>query len=87
MTDKSRNPGTSALTRDVIANVCGDILDWKVTAIIDTGATLPELEAARAWAEGADEVLGEEREPLSGVTAQVYEILIADEEFDDRRGP
>jgi hypothetical protein len=46
---------------------------------------LSELEAASAWASGADEVLGEEREPLTGATASVYEILTADEEFDERR--
>jgi len=75
--------GGALLSRDEIVGVCGDLLDWKVKAIIETGAGLPELEAARAWAEGADEVLGEEREPLTGVTAQVYDILTADEELED----
>ncbi len=50
-------------------------------ARIESGATLSELETAAAWAAGADEVLGEEREPLTGATAEVYDILIADEEF------
>jgi len=71
------------LTRAEIVGVCGDILDWKIKAIIESGATLPELETAAAWAAGADEVLGEEREPLTGATAAVYDILTADEEFDE----
>jgi hypothetical protein len=68
------------LTRAEVAGVCGDILDWKIKAIIESGATLAELETAAAWAAGADEVLGEEREPLTGATAAVYDILVADEE-------
>jgi hypothetical protein len=76
---------TTHLSHADVVGVCGDILDWKIKAIIESGATLPELEAASAWASGADEVLGEEREPLTGATASVYEVLIADEEFDERR--
>jgi hypothetical protein len=76
---------TTHLSHADVAGVCGDILDWKIKAIIESGATLSELEAASAWASGADEVLGEEREPLTGATASVYEILTADEEFDERR--
>ena len=69
--------------RDEIARVCGDILDWKISAIIASGASLPEVEAACAWAAGQDEALAKEREPLTGRTAAVYEILIADEPFDE----
>lgn len=79
------NTPDPSLGHDEVVAVCGDIVDWKVKAIIDTGATLTELEAARAWAAGADEVLGEERAPLSGVTAAVYDILIAGEEPGDDR--
>jgi hypothetical protein len=85
MTDNSSGRANAPLSRNEIVGVCGDMLDWKVKAIIETGAGLSELEAARAWAEGADEVLGEEREPLTGVTGAVYDILIAEEEFEDDR--
>jgi hypothetical protein len=84
-TDKRSGRANAPLSRDEVVGVCGDLLDWKVKAIIETGAGLPELEAARAWVEGADEVLGEEREPLTGITAAVYDILIAGEEFEDDR--
>jgi hypothetical protein len=73
------------LSRADIVGVCGDILDWKIEAIIDSGATLAELEVASAWVRGDDEVLGEEREPLAGTTAQVYDILITDEPSDEER--
>lgn len=86
MADSTGGRTGASLTHDDIIAVCGDMLDWKVKAILDTGASLAELEAARAWSVGADEVLGEERAPLSGVTAQVYDILIAGEEFEDERG-
>ena len=85
MTDDTGSPSSPALSHDEIVAVCGDILDWKIKAIIETGASLSELEAARAWSAGADEVLGEERTPLSGVTAAVYDILIAGEEFENDR--
>jgi hypothetical protein len=81
----ANSSAAAPLSRAEIARVCGDILDWKIKAIIESGATLSELETASAWAAGADEVLGEEREPLTGATAAVYDILIADEEFDERR--
>lgn len=83
MTTSPADSDAPQLTQADVLGVCGDILDWKVKAIIETGASLSELEAACAWAAGADEVLGEEREPLSGATAEVYEILIANEQFDD----
>jgi hypothetical protein len=70
------------LIHDEVVRICGDILDWKIKAIIESGTSVAELEAACAWVAGADEVLGEEREPLSGMTAAIYDILTADEEFD-----
>lgn len=83
MTTSPADPDAPKLNQSDVVGVCGDILDWKVKAIIETGASLAELEAACAWAVGADEVLGEEREPLSGTTAAVYEVLLANEQFDD----
>jgi hypothetical protein len=83
MANTANSSVTTNLSRAEVARVCGDILDWKIKAIIESGATVAELEAAAAWAAGADEVLGEEREPLTGATAAVYDILTADEEFDE----
>jgi hypothetical protein len=64
--------------------LCGDILDWKVAAIIATGSSIEEIEEAVAYAAGEDDVMGEERRPLSGRVAEVYDVLVADDEPDER---
>jgi hypothetical protein len=69
------------LTSADVRQVCGDLTDWKVSAILDTHATIGDLEAAVAWLEGEDDVMGEERRPLSGASAQIYDLLVADEAF------
>lgn len=83
MTETSPSSVASNLSRDDVIRICGDIDDWKVKAIIDTKATLSDLELANAWATGEDETLGEEREPLSGTVAEVYDILLVGEEFEE----
>jgi hypothetical protein len=77
--------GAPKLSVEDVRHVCGDLLDWKVNAILGTNATIGDLEAAVAWLEGEDDVMGEERRPLTGASAQVYDILAADEEFPDER--
>jgi hypothetical protein len=68
------------LTREDVAHMCGDIPDWKVAAIEKSGANAEELELALAWTYGESDVAGEARLPLTGLAAQVYEILVGDEE-------
>jgi hypothetical protein len=68
---------------DEVRRLCGDIVDWKLNAIVATGATVAEIEEAVAWVSGADDVMGEERKPLSGKVAEVYDILTADDEWED----
>jgi hypothetical protein len=72
-----------ALTADEIRRECGDLLDWQVEAILATGATAADLAAAVAWFDGQDDVMGDERRPLTGVAGQVYDILAAGETLDD----
>lgn len=69
-----------------VRRLCGDVVDWKINAIPGTGASYEDLEAAIAWAAGEDDVMGEERRPLTGAATQVYDILAADEEFGDEEG-
>lgn len=66
-----------------VRHLLGDVADWKISAILATGASLDEINAAIAWDAGEDDVMGEERRPLSGGAAAVYDILIADEEYGD----
>lgn len=84
---KDDDETTTALTADQVLALCGDILDWKVAAIIATGASTRELEEAIAWAAGDNDVMLEERRPLAGTPALVYDILASDEDYpegDDR---
>ncbi len=69
------------LTHDDLRRLCGDIIDWKLSAIIETGASIEEVEEAVAWASGENDVMGEARKPLSGTVAAVYDILTADDEL------
>lgn len=70
-----------ALSHDEVRRLCGDISDTRIADIIATGATLQEIEVAVAWAAGESDVMGERRHPLSGAARQVYDILMAGEEW------
>jgi hypothetical protein len=74
--------GKPLIGHDDVVRLCGDIEDWKISAIIGTGATMAELEEAVAWSLGQDDLMVEEHKSLSGEVAQVYEILTSDQ-FDD----
>jgi len=60
---------------------CGEILDWKVDAIIASGAGPADLDVAMAWLTGADDTMGEARATLSGAAARVYDLLVSGEDF------
>ncbi len=72
-------------TRDDVVHLLGDISDHKVVEILGTGATLEELEEAAAWLAGESDVMGEERLPLAGAAAKVYEIIARNEEMENNR--
>lgn len=68
------------LSRSDVVEVLGLHDDEKIAAIIATGATAEDLMAAFAWASEETDVMGEARRPLSGTVAEVYDILVADDE-------
>ena len=70
---------TKIPTRDDVIHLLGDVSDHKVVEILETGATLEQLEEAAAWLAGESDVMGEERLPLTGAAAKVYEIIARDE--------
>ena len=70
---------TKTPTRDDVIHLLGDINDHKVVEILETGASLEELEEAAAWLAGESDVMGEERLPLTGAAGIVYEIIARDE--------
>lgn len=71
------------LTHDTIVGIAGETSDAKVAAILATEATVEDLEEAVAWASGESDVMGEERLPLSGLVSVVYDILTADEAYEE----
>ena len=82
----SRAPTHAAsgrLGRRAILAAAGNIDDAKVAAIERCGITREDLEAAVAWAAGQTGLMGKQHKPLSGGVAKVYDILTADEAFDD----
>ena len=71
------------LGRRAILAIAGNIEDAKVAAIERCGVSREDLEAAVAWAAGQTGVMGKQHRPLSGAVAEAYDILTADEVFDD----
>ncbi|MGF1627808.1 MAG: hypothetical protein ACFCVH_23245 [Alphaproteobacteria bacterium] len=86
MAEHHRDASAGTLDAGEIRRRCGDILDWQVEAILESGADAEDLMAALAWISGQDDVMGEARRPLAGTAAQVYEILEAGEDFGDDDG-
>ena len=64
-----------------VRRLCGDILDWKVDAIVSSGATHADVAKAVAWLTGESDVMGKSRSTLEGKAAVVYDLLAAGEDF------
>jgi hypothetical protein len=80
--DRSRS---GVITHDDVVRIAGAIEDEKVAQILAAQPTVEELEEAVAWAKGESDVMGELERPLTGPVAQIYDILTADEEFEEKR--
>ena len=66
-----------------VREFCGDVLDWKVAAILALRPSPADVAAAAAWAGGGDD-LGQAGRPLEGLAAQVYDVLEADDYPEER---
>lgn len=82
-TTRSEGRPKKFLTHDLVTLLCGDIGDAKTAAILGTEATVKELEEAIAFAAGQSDIMGAERRPLTGVVAELHDILTVDELYDD----
>ena len=80
-----RESAEQAVTHEMVVGLIGEIGNAKIAAILAAGPTPEDLEEAVAWAAGESDVMGEERLPLTGVAARVYDILTADEVYNDER--
>ena len=63
------------INQDDVKRLFGEISDHTVVEILDTGATLPELEAVAAYLAQEDDVMGKQRHPLTGRELQIHEML------------
>jgi len=70
-------------TLEDVHRLCGEIADWKVSAILGVGGDIKSLEEATAWASGADDALSVEDASPGGPAARIYEILMAGDAFDE----
>lgn len=78
-------PKQDPLSHEAVVRIAGEVSDAKAVAIIASGANRDELEQAVAWASREDDVMGEQRRALTGIVAELYEILTADEADEDER--
>lgn len=76
---------TQQITRDDIIHFFGEVNDHRVVEILGTGANLEELGEAASWLANESDVMGEARLPLTGRVGQVYEILVRDKEWAQKR--
>ena len=68
-----------------LRHILGDIDDTKAAEILALEPTAAELQTAALWADGKEDIVATRGGSLSGKTAQIYEILIAGEEEEEKR--
>lgn len=71
---------SATATREDLLRLVGDVDERKVLEILALHLTTAEIEEAVLSATGDGDVLGKRGHPLSGTTAEVLDILTADEE-------
>ena len=62
-----------------IVHLFGPIESHKIVEIMDLDPTLTDLQIAASYYGGLTDVMGEERQPLAGISARIFEIVIRDE--------
>ncbi len=68
-----------------LVHLVGQLEPARLAEIEKIQATIEEIEEAVAYAAGEDDIMGEERIPLIGRAAEVYEIITSDEALDEER--
>lgn len=72
------------LTHDDVTAVLGPLPDAKIAAIIESGATVADLEQAKIWLAGSNDAMADLQRQASGAVAAVCDIVTADEVDPDR---
>ena len=89
VTDGVLTMATETSVYTEIIHLFGPIDDHRSVEIMDLQPSRIDLEIAAAYIAGMTDVMGEERQPLTGNAGRIYEILSRDDpllEEDDRRG-
>ena len=73
-----------AATRQDVQRIIGDVDEFKLLEILSLRPSVSELEEAAIWSRGDGDILGKTGRPLTGVAAQLFDILTADEEEESR---
>ena len=86
------NAGSAAprASAEEVRKIVGRISDDRLTAILATGATAAQVTEAFTWLTSDEYVAARGQPPLTGVVAEVYEILkteAADVEEEHPRSP
>ncbi len=74
---------TERSTHSDIVRLFGPIEDHLAREILDLQPSPAELEVVAAYSAGMTDVMGEERVPLAGNAARIYEIVSRDEILPD----
>jgi len=74
---------TNSPTIADILRIFGTIDDHKALELMGLNPSFEDLGIAKAYLADMTDVMGEERRPLAGNAAKIYEIVIRDEFFDE----
>ena len=86
--ESAKAPGRAAdrrVTRAQVIEIAGRLDDFKIAAILETGASVEELEEAAAWATGESDVMGDMRLRPTPAVKALYDILTAEQKFPEER--
>ena len=71
------------LPHEDVRRLWEDIVDGKDAAIIASGGAPDQLEAYLAWVASEGDVMSEERKPLNGKGAELFDSLTAADAWDE----
>ncbi len=73
------------ITHDDIVRLVPDLGDLKIAHILETDATVGDLEEACVLVSGDGEAIGDLQVELSDAVAEIYDILTIDEAYEEDR--
>lgn len=76
----TRDSDPKPATQGELRSILGDLDDATTLEILGLSPTVADLEEAVTWASGSGDVLGKRGRPLTGIAAQVFDILASGQE-------